>query len=151
MVALSGSLAHLNLQEGGDLDLFVVTRGRHAWTVCVALIVLARLMGRRTPSPMRMVGVVAWPAGLADWEARETARSLAKLFALLYLHGPGSAEAADLVREVRPADRLPAFCVPVESEIDAVRRVVKIAASGDELLLVGARSAPTLALLESFR
>jgi cyanophycin synthetase len=111
---------------------------------------LARLMGRLTPSPTRVVGVVAWPTSLADWEARETARALAKLFALLYLHGPGSAEAADLVREVRPADRLPAFCVPVESELDAVRRLVKIAASGDVLLLVGARAASTLALLESY-
>jgi hypothetical protein len=47
MVALSGSVAHLNMEEDGDLDLFVVTRGRHAWTVAVALVLLARLMRRR--------------------------------------------------------------------------------------------------------
>jgi hypothetical protein len=47
MVALSGSVAHLNLDKGGDLDLFVVTRGRHAWSVTVALVVLAKLMRRR--------------------------------------------------------------------------------------------------------
>jgi len=28
MVALSGSVAHLNLEGSGDLDLFIVTRGR---------------------------------------------------------------------------------------------------------------------------
>lgn len=44
MVALSGSVAHLNLEEQGDLDLFVVTRGRHAWTVAVALVLLAKLL-----------------------------------------------------------------------------------------------------------
>lgn len=47
MVALSGSVAHLNLEEGGDLDLFIVTRGRHVWTVSVAVIVLTRLIGVR--------------------------------------------------------------------------------------------------------
>lgn len=47
MVALSGSIAHLNLEEGGDMDLFIVTRGRHVWTVSVAMIVLTRLLGVR--------------------------------------------------------------------------------------------------------
>lgn len=47
MVALSGSIAHLNLEEGGDLDLFIVTRGRRVWTISVAMILLARLLGIR--------------------------------------------------------------------------------------------------------
>ena len=47
MVALSGSIAHLNLDERGDLDLFIVTRGRRVWTVSVAAIVLTRLLGVR--------------------------------------------------------------------------------------------------------
>jgi hypothetical protein len=47
MVALSGSIAHLNLDRDGDLDLFIVTRGPRAWSVTVAAIVLARLAGRR--------------------------------------------------------------------------------------------------------
>lgn len=47
LVALSGSVAHMNLEGGGDLDLFIVTRGRHVWVVTVAVIVLARLMRRR--------------------------------------------------------------------------------------------------------
>jgi hypothetical protein len=46
-IALSGSVAHLNLDGDGDLDLFVITRGRHAWSVTVALVVLAKLMRRR--------------------------------------------------------------------------------------------------------
>jgi hypothetical protein len=47
MVALSGSVAHLNLEEGGDLDLFIVTRGRRVWTVTMAMIALTRLLGAR--------------------------------------------------------------------------------------------------------
>lgn len=49
MVAISGSLAHLNLDEQGDLDLFLITRGRRAWSVTVAVILLAKLLRcRRT-------------------------------------------------------------------------------------------------------
>jgi hypothetical protein len=44
LIALSGSVAHLNLDGDGDLDLLVVTRGRHAWSVTVGLIVLAKVM-----------------------------------------------------------------------------------------------------------
>ena len=47
MVALSGSIAHLNLERGGDLDLFIVTRGRHVWTVAVTVLVLTKCLGRR--------------------------------------------------------------------------------------------------------
>ena len=47
MVALSGSIAHLNLDGGGDLDLFIVTRGRHVWGVTVAVLVLAKLLRQR--------------------------------------------------------------------------------------------------------
>jgi hypothetical protein len=47
MVALSGSIAHLNLEGSGDLDLFIVTRGRHVWSVTVAVVVIAKLMRRR--------------------------------------------------------------------------------------------------------
>lgn len=47
MVALSGSVAHLNLERGGDLDLFIVTRGRRVWSVTVAIVVLAKLLRRR--------------------------------------------------------------------------------------------------------
>jgi hypothetical protein len=47
LVALSGSVAHLNLEEGGDLDLFIITRGRRVWTVTLAVILLTKLLGRR--------------------------------------------------------------------------------------------------------
>lgn len=47
MVALSGSIAHLNLENGGDLDLFIVTRGRRVWSTAVAAILLAKVLGRR--------------------------------------------------------------------------------------------------------
>jgi hypothetical protein len=47
LVALSGSIAHRNLEANGDLDLFIVTRGPRVWTVTVMLLVLTRLLGRR--------------------------------------------------------------------------------------------------------
>jgi hypothetical protein len=47
MVALSGSIAHLNLEGGGDLDLFIVTRGRRVWSVTVAVLILAKLARQR--------------------------------------------------------------------------------------------------------
>jgi hypothetical protein len=47
MVALSGSVAHLNLDGDGDLDLFIVTRGRHVWSATVAVIIIAKLLRRR--------------------------------------------------------------------------------------------------------
>src|SRR5262245_39992102 len=46
LVALSGSAAHLNVGRArGGVDLFVVTRGRHVWSVAVAILMLARLLG----------------------------------------------------------------------------------------------------------
>jgi hypothetical protein len=47
MVALSGSLAHLNADARADLDLFVVTSPRRVWIVTVAALVLARMFGWR--------------------------------------------------------------------------------------------------------
>lgn len=47
MVALSGSIAHLNLDARGDLDLFIITRGSRVWSVTVATVLLAKAMRRR--------------------------------------------------------------------------------------------------------
>ncbi len=47
LVALSGSIAHSNLEPGGDLDLFIVARGASVWTVTVALLAAAKLLRRR--------------------------------------------------------------------------------------------------------
>ena len=47
LVALSGSVAHRNLEPNGDLDLFIVTGGTRVWTVTVALLVLTKLLRRR--------------------------------------------------------------------------------------------------------
>ena len=46
-VALSGSIAHRNLEPNGDLDLFIVTQGPRVWTVTVMLLVLTKLLRRR--------------------------------------------------------------------------------------------------------
>jgi len=47
MVALSGSLAHLNAEGSADLDLFVITAPHRVWSVTVATLVLAKLLGWR--------------------------------------------------------------------------------------------------------
>ena len=47
MVALSGSLAHLNASGEADLDLFVITRPNRVWSVTTTLLLLARLFGWR--------------------------------------------------------------------------------------------------------
>jgi hypothetical protein len=47
MVALSGSLAHLNAEGSADLDLFVITAPRRVWSVTLTVLVLARLLGWR--------------------------------------------------------------------------------------------------------
>ena len=47
MVALSGSLAHLNAEGFADLDLFVITTPNRVWSVTVATVVLSKLLGWR--------------------------------------------------------------------------------------------------------
>ncbi len=47
MVALSGSLAHLNAEGVADLDLFVITRARRVWSVTLTILIVARLLGWR--------------------------------------------------------------------------------------------------------
>lgn len=47
MVALSGSLAHLNAEGAADLDLFVITAPHRVWSVTVAMLVISRLLGWR--------------------------------------------------------------------------------------------------------
>jgi hypothetical protein len=47
MVALSGSLAHLNGDRGADLDLFVITSPHRVWTTTVVTLALARWRGWR--------------------------------------------------------------------------------------------------------
>ena len=47
MVALSGSLAHLNAEGSADLDLFVITAPKRVWSVTVATVVLSKLLGWR--------------------------------------------------------------------------------------------------------
>ena len=47
MVAVSGSLAHLNAETSADLDLFVITAPHRVWSVTLSVLVIARLLGWR--------------------------------------------------------------------------------------------------------
>jgi hypothetical protein len=55
MVALSGSLAHLNAEGSADLDLFVITAPNHVWSVTVVAIVWSKLLGWRKRLCMNFV------------------------------------------------------------------------------------------------
>jgi predicted nucleotidyltransferase len=47
MVAVSGSLAHLNAEPSADLDVFVITAPGQVWSVTLSILVMARLLGYR--------------------------------------------------------------------------------------------------------
>ena len=47
MVALSGSLAHLNAEGVADLDLFMITSARRVWSVTLTILIVGRLLGWR--------------------------------------------------------------------------------------------------------
>jgi hypothetical protein len=47
MVALSGSLAHLNAEDAADLDLFVITSPHRVWGVTLCLLIVAKCLGWR--------------------------------------------------------------------------------------------------------
>lgn len=47
MVALSGSLAHLNAEGVADLDLFVITSANRVWSVTLTILIVGRLLGWR--------------------------------------------------------------------------------------------------------
>lgn len=47
MVALSGSLAHLNAEGEADLDLFVITKRARVWSVTLTALAITRLFGWR--------------------------------------------------------------------------------------------------------
>ncbi len=55
MVALSGSLAHLNAEGSADLDLFVITAPNRVWSVTVATVVVSKLLGWRKQLCMNYV------------------------------------------------------------------------------------------------
>lgn len=58
MVALSGSVAHLNLDGKGDVDLLIITRGNKVWSVALTALILSKLLRRR--------GVVCFNFVLSD-------------------------------------------------------------------------------------
>jgi hypothetical protein len=47
LVAISGSLAHLNADRDADIDLFVITRGSRVWMVTLMLVLLTKVLRRR--------------------------------------------------------------------------------------------------------
>ncbi|MBI3494248.1 MAG: hypothetical protein HY047_21075 [Acidobacteria bacterium] len=93
-VALSGSIGHLNLEADGDLDLFIVTSGRRAWTVMLAAIVLTRVMGRRREMCINFI--------LADSHLRLEQQDLFAANQVIHLKPLIGAEVLTALREKNP-------------------------------------------------
>jgi hypothetical protein len=67
MVAISGSLAHLNGEEGADLDLFVITAPSRVWSVTLVALLLAKAMGWRNRLCLNyVISEAALPVGPED-------------------------------------------------------------------------------------
>jgi hypothetical protein len=116
-----------------------------------ALRALARLMSRLAPGGKRVMGTALWPPGLAMQEEHEAARVLARLYEVVFLHGPGAERAAELIRAARPADAAPTVCVPTADETAAMERLMQRIEPGDRVLLLAGTAAATLTLLDSYR
>ncbi|MBI3401877.1 MAG: hypothetical protein HY048_10695 [Acidobacteria bacterium] len=93
-VALSGSIAHMNLEASGDLDLFIITRGPRVWTVTLAAIVLTRILGRRRDLCFNFV--------LADSHLRLEPRDLFTANQVIHLKPLVGAEVLTTLRAENP-------------------------------------------------
>jgi hypothetical protein len=108
-VALSGSIAHLNLEADGDLDLFIVTRGPRVWTVTLAAIVLARILGRRRDLCINFI--------LADSHLRLEPRDLFTANQVIHLK---PLIGADVLARLRGDNRFIASIYPNAPVVDGV-------------------------------
>ena len=67
MVAVSGSLAHLNAERSADLDLFVITAPHRVWSVTLSVLLIARLLGWRERMCLNyVISEAALPIAPAD-------------------------------------------------------------------------------------
>ncbi|MGH9144395.1 MAG: hypothetical protein ACRD2I_24915, partial [Vicinamibacterales bacterium] len=101
LVALSGSIAHRNLEPDGDLDLFIVTRGARVWTVTVMVLVLTKLLRRRRTICANFV--------LADSHLRLDQQDLFSANQVIHLQ---PLIGADVVWRFRDANPFVARCYP---------------------------------------
>ena len=119
LVALSGSVAHRNLEREGDLDLFIVTRGPRVWTVTVALLVLTKLLRRRRTVCANFV--------LADTHLRLDQRDLFTANQVIHLQPLIGGE---VIGEFRAANPFVAVCYPNSGARAAQRPLVNVHGRG---------------------
>ncbi len=137
MVALSGSIAHFNLQAGGDLDLFIVTRGRRVWATTVIVILLSKLLRRRSTLCANLV--------VAD---TSLAFSPADLFTASQIVGLRPVTGGDVMHRVLAAnscvrEHFPNFHVPPPARPSPVRQARRLVRHAVEAVLT-----PGYAMLE---
>jgi hypothetical protein len=94
LVALSGSVAHRNLEPNGDLDLFMVTRGPRVWTVTVLTLLLTKLLGRRRTICLNFI--------LADSHLAVDQQDLFTANQIIHLQPLAGAELVDRFRAANP-------------------------------------------------
>jgi hypothetical protein len=134
LVALSGSMAHRNLEPNGDLDLFIVTRGPRVWTVTVMLLVLTKLLRRRRTVCANFV--------LADSHLTVDQQDLFTANQVIHLQ-PLIGE--EVIERFRAANPFVARCYPNSAHRAAVAPPLDVRSAGLSLikrLLEAALSAP---------
>lgn len=132
--------------ESGAHCRVIVARAPHL----PALQAVARLARRVARGSGRVLGSVAWAPYHRAEDRDEAARLLARTLSVVYIHGAGSEEAAELVSQVPTAGRAPTLSMRVASETEALGRLLRHSASGDRLLIVTENVAQVTALLDSY-
>jgi hypothetical protein len=115
LVALSGSVAHRNLEPNGDLDLFIVTRGPRVWTVTVMLLVLTKLLRRRRTICANFI--------LADSHLTVDQQDLFTANQVIHLRPVAGAE---LLAQFRAANPFVARCYPNSGSTPAPAPLVNV-------------------------
>jgi hypothetical protein len=119
LVALSGSIAHRNLEPNGDLDLFIVTHGARVWTVTVMLLLLTKLLRRRRTICANFV--LADSHLTVDQQDLFTANQVIHLRPLI---------GADLLERFRAANAFVARCYPNSREPKTAAPMIDVRSRG---------------------
>ena len=115
-----------------------------------ALHAVARFMRRVTSGGAPVLVALALSRAWSAAEAERWGRLLARFAHVLFVAGPEAGLVADAASAVVTTTRPPTIAMTAASEVEAVARLLKMASSGDTLLVLTGAIAETLALVESY-